>query len=73
MQPVPRAASLRMLFAAVVLAVAAAVSAPPAKAESCTANIQGIVVTDNAGNGQPAACAPQVGRPEGTGTGRKIG
>jgi hypothetical protein len=73
MHPVPRAASLRTLFAVVVLAVAAAVSAAPAQADNCTVNIQGIVVTDNASNGQPDACAPQVGRPEGTGTGRKVG
>jgi hypothetical protein len=73
MHSVPRAASLRTLFVAAVLAVAAAVSAAPAQADSCTVNIQGIVVTDNAGHGQPGACAPQVGRPEGTGTGRKVG
>jgi hypothetical protein len=72
MRPVPRAASLRMLFAAAVLAIAAAVSAAPAQA-TCTANLQGVVVTDNAGHGQPAACPSQVGRPEGTGTGRKVG
>ena len=72
MHPVPRAASLRTLLVVVVLAVAAAVSASPAQA-NCTVNIQGIVVTDNASNGQPDACAPQVGRPEGTGTGRKVG
>jgi hypothetical protein len=73
MHPVPRTASLRTLFAVVVLAVAAAVSAAPAQADNCTVNIQGIVVTDNASYGQPDACAPQVGRPEGTGTGRKVG
>ena len=73
MHPVPRAASLRMLFVAVVLAVATAASAAPAQAENCTVNLQGIVVTDNASHGQPAACALQVGRPEGTGTGRKVG
>lgn len=73
MQPVPRAASLRTLFVAVVLAAAAAISVAPAQADSCTTNLQGIVVTDNASHGQPAACAPQVGRPEGTGTGRKVG
>jgi hypothetical protein len=73
MHSVPRAASLRTLFVVLVLAAAAAISAAPAQAENCTVNIQGIVVTDNASNGQPAACAPQVGRPEGTGTGRKIG
>ena len=73
MRPVPRAASLRMLFVAAVLAAAAVVSATPAQADSCTVNIQGIVVTDNASHGQPAACALQVGRPEGTGTGRKVG
>jgi hypothetical protein len=72
MHPVPRAASLRMLFVAVVLAVATAASAAPAQA-NCTVNIQGIVVTDNASHGQPDTCAPQVGRPEGTGTGRKVG
>jgi hypothetical protein len=72
MHSVPRAASLRMLFVAAVLAVAAAAAAP-AQADSCTVNIQGIVVTDNAGHGEPGACAPQVGRPEGTGTGRKVG
>ena len=72
MHPVPRAASLRTLFVGVVLAVAAAVSASPAQA-TCTVNIQGIVVTDNASHGQPDACAPEVGRPDGTGTGRKVG
>ena len=72
MRSVPRAASLRMLFAAAVLAVIAAFSATPAQA-TCTANLQGVVVTDNAGHGQPAACPSEVGRPEGTGTGRKVG
>jgi hypothetical protein len=62
-----------MLFVAAVLAAATVVSAAPAQADSCTVNIQGTVVTDNAGHGEPAACAPQVGRPEGTGTGRKVG
>ena len=72
MHSVPRGASLRTLFVAVVLAIAAALSAAPAQA-TCTANLQGIVVTDNASHGQPAACPSQVGRPEGTGTGRKVG
>jgi hypothetical protein len=74
MLPVPRiVASPRALLAVPVIAVALAASAPATQAESCTVNIQGIVVTDNALNGQPAACAPQVGRPDGTGTGRKVG
>ena len=74
MRLVPRVASLRTLLAVSVIALAAAGSAAaPAHAESCTTNIQGIVVTDNAEHGQPAACAPQVGRPAGTGTGRKVG
>jgi hypothetical protein len=72
MRPVPRAAPPRMLFAAVVLAVAAAFSAAPAQAD-CTANLQGVVVTDNASHGQTNACPLRVGRPEGTGTGRKVG
>jgi hypothetical protein len=76
MVSVPRAASVRMLLAAVLAAAAAATStaaaATPAEA-NCTVNIQGIVVTDAAAHGQPAACAPEVGRPDGTGTGRKVG
>jgi hypothetical protein len=64
----------RALFAVPVAAVALAAAAPAtAQDANCTVNIQGIVVTDNAAHGQPAACAPQVGRPEGTGTGRKVG
>lgn len=73
MRFVPRVASLRTLVAASVLALGAAASAGPARAESCTTNVQGIVVTDNAANGEPGACAPQVGRPANTGTGRKVG
>jgi len=73
MRSVPRAASLRPLLLASAVALAAAASAAPAQAESCTTNVQGIVVTDNAASGEPAACAPQVGRPANTGTGRKVG
>jgi len=72
MRPVPRAASLRMLFAAAVLAVVAAFSATPAQAD-CTPNLQGTVRSDNAGHSQSDACPLRVGRPEGTGTGRKVG
>lgn len=73
MRFVPRVAPPRALLVASALALAATASAAPAQAESCTTNIQGIVVTDNADHGQPGACAPQVGRPAGTGTGRKVG
>jgi len=73
MRFVPRVASLRTLAVSSVLALGAAASAGPAQAESCTTNVQGIVVTDYADNGQTGACAPQVGRPANTGTGRKVG
>jgi hypothetical protein len=64
----------RVLLAVPVAVIALAAAAPAGAVEpNCTVNIQGIVVTDNASHGQPAACAPQVGRPEGTGTGRKVG
>jgi hypothetical protein len=55
--------------------VALFISVAPAQAQeaNCQVNIQGIVVSANAAHGSPAACAPQVGRPEGTGTGRKVG
>jgi hypothetical protein len=72
MRSVPRVASLRALLVAGVLALAAS-SAAPAQGESCTTNLGGIVHSDGAAVGQPAACAPEVGRPEGTGTGRKVG
>ena len=73
MHPVPRAASLPRLLIVPMVAIAALLPAAPARAESCTTNIQGIVASDGATMGQPEACAPQVGRPEGTGTGRKVG
>ena len=64
---------MRALFAVPAVALVLAVAPAQAREANCTVNIQGIVVTDNASHGQPAACAPQVGRPEGTGTGRKVG
>jgi hypothetical protein len=74
MRLAPRAASLRKLLAVPVLAALAAFApAAPAQAESCTPNIGGIVNSLHVAQGEPDACAPQVGRPEGTGTGRKVG
>jgi hypothetical protein len=73
MQSVPRSTALRGLVLAGVLALAALLPAAPAQADSCTTNLQGIVASQGATAGTPDACAPQVGRPEGTGTGRKVG
>jgi len=70
---VPHVAPLRKLLAAAVLTLAATLPGAPAQASNCTTNLQGIVSSAGAAQGQPEACAPQVGRPEGTGTGRKIG
>jgi hypothetical protein len=70
---VPRLVPLRKLLAAAILVLAATLPGSPAHASSCTTNLQGIVSSGNAAQGQPGACAPEVGRPEGTGTGRKIG
>jgi hypothetical protein len=70
---VPRVAPLRKLLAAAILVLAATLPGSPAHASSCTTNLQGIVSSGGASNGHPGACAPQVGRPEGTGTGRKVG
>ena len=68
-----RAARLRALLITPLFALAALAPAAPAEAASCTANLQGIVASDGATVGSPDACPPQVGRPEGTGTGRKVG
>jgi len=73
MHPVPRFTALRSLLIAGVLALAALLPASPAQAESCTTNLQGIVASHGATVGKPDACAPEVGRPAGTGTGRKVG
>ena len=73
MRSVPRSTALRGLLLASVLALAALLPAAPAQADSCTTNLQGIVASHGAAAGTPDACAPQVGRPEGTGTGRKVG
>jgi hypothetical protein len=70
---VSRVAPLRKLLAAAVLVLAATLPGSPAHASSCTTNLQGIVSSEGAAKGRPDVCAPQVGRPEGTGTGRKIG
>ena len=71
---VPRFTALRSLLIAGVLALAA--FAPSAKADdesSCTANLQGIVSSQSSSNGHTEACPLRVGRPEGRGTGRKVG
>ena len=73
MRSVPRFTSLRRLSIAGALALAALLPASPAQAESCTTNVQGIVASHGSTAGNPGVCAPQVGRPEGTGTGRKVG
>lgn len=70
---VPHAAPLRKLLIAAILALAATVFTSPAEASSCQTNLQGVVASGGAAQGHPNACAPQVGRPEGTGTGRKVG
>ena len=74
MRSVPRSTALRGLVLAGVLALAAL--APSAKADdeaSCTANLQGIVSSQGSSNGHTDACPLRVGRPEGRGTGRKVG
>jgi hypothetical protein len=74
MRSVPRSTALRGLLLAGVLALAAL--APSAKADadaSCTANLQGIVSSQGSSNGNTDACPLRVGRPEGRGTGRKVG
>ena len=73
MRSVLRSIAPRSLLVAGVLALAALLPAAPAQAESCTTNLQGIVASGGATAGNPDVCAPQVGRPEGTGTGRKVG
>lgn len=73
MHAVPHAAPLRKLLIAAILALAATVFTSPAEASSCQTNLQGVVASGGAAQGHPNACAPQVGRPEGTGTGRKVG
>jgi hypothetical protein len=69
----PHLALPRKLLTAAVLAAAAIVFTPTAEASTCTTNLQGVVSSGGAIQGHPSACAPQVGRPEGTGTGRKVG
>jgi hypothetical protein len=74
MRSVPRSTALRGLVLAGVLALAAL--APSAKADdesSCTANLQGIVSSQGSSSGHTDACPLRVGRPEGRGTGRKVG
>ena len=73
MHPVPRLTPLRKLLAAAILVFATTLPGSPAHASSCTTNLQGVVSSGGAAQGRPAACAPEVGRPEGTGTGRKVG
>jgi hypothetical protein len=73
MRSVPRSTALRSLLIAGALSLAALLPATPAQAESCTTNLQGIVASGGATAGKPDVCAPQVGRPAGTGTGRKVG
>jgi hypothetical protein len=73
MRSLPRPTALRTLLIAGALALPTLLSASPAQADSCTTNLQGIVASHGATAGKPDACAPQVGRPEGTGTGRKVG
>jgi hypothetical protein len=70
---VPHVAALRKLLIAAVLAATATVFTPTAEASTCTTNLQGVVSSSGVTQGEPDACAPEVGRPAGTGTGRKVG
>ena len=74
MRSLPRSTALRGFVLAGVFALAAL--APSAKADdeaTCAANLQGIVSSQGSSNGHTDACPLRVGRPEGRGTGRKVG
>jgi len=74
MRSLPRSTALRSSLIAVVLALAALASSAKADDEpSCVANLQGIVSSQGSSNGHSDACPLRVGRPEGRGTGRKVG